>query len=60
MVQALAVYIASILPQRSVQSVAPIQAADLDRNAVKKTLKGLVTDILGAELLDQAPFMEVS
>ncbi|BDA51455.1 probable oleandomycin polyketide synthase, modules 5 and 6 [Coccomyxa sp. Obi] len=56
--QALAAHISVILPRRSMQSKAPVQAADLDRNAVKKTLKGLVTDILGAELPDSAPFME--
>ena len=58
--QALAAHIAAILSQRSVHSVAPVQAADVDRNAVKRTLKGLVTDILGAELPDLAPFMEVN
>ncbi|CAL8465605.1 g5141 [Coccomyxa elongata] len=56
--QALAAHIATILPQRSMQSVAPVQAAQLDRDAVKRTLKSLVKDILGAELADLAPFME--
>ncbi len=60
LLQALAAHIAIILPQRSVQNVAPLHAAQLDRDAVKRTLKGLVTDILGAEQSDLAPFMEVS
>ncbi len=61
--QALAAHIGESLPHRSVQSVrsmtAPVQEVEVDRGAVLRTLKGLVTDILGAEVSESEPFMEV-
>lgn len=55
--QALATHISKSIPQRSV--AAPLQAAEIDRDAVLCTLKGLVADILGTDLPESEPFMEV-
>jgi hypothetical protein len=55
--QALVTHISESLPHRSV--AAPVQAAEIDRDAVLRTLKGLVADILGTDLPKSEPFMEV-
>lgn len=55
--QALSSHISESLPQRSM--AAPVQAAEIDRDAVLRTLKGLVADILGTDLPESEPFMEV-
>lgn len=55
--QALAGHVSASLAQRSVQQPDPAEAADGD--AVKRTLRGLIADIIGFAPADSEPLMEV-